>query len=78
MLRAPRNLTEARIKALKKMALQVVPLLPDDQKEAEYVLGVAMIHVAYMNDRKGLGTVADQLDVKSKLLEFTQRYRSGA
>ena len=78
MLRAPRNLPEARIKALKRMALNVVPLLPDDLREAEYVLSVALIQAVFLNDRKGLGTVADQLDVKNKLIEFKQRYRSGA
>jgi hypothetical protein len=70
MLLHQRNLDEARIKALKQLALQVVPLLPDDRQEAEYVLGLAWVHVAFLNEHKLPGKIAEELALDTKVLEF--------
>jgi len=70
MLLHQRGLDEPRIKELKKLALQVVPLLPDDQKEAEYVLGLAWVHLAFLNEHKLLGAIAEETVLDNTVLEF--------
>ena len=70
MLVHERDLNESRIKELKKLALQVVPLLPDDQNEAEYVLGLAWVHVAFLNEHKTLGEIAEETVLDNTVLEF--------
>ena len=70
MLLHQRDLDEARIKALKHIALQVLPLLPDDQREAEYVLGLAWVHVAFLNEHTLPGEIAKELTMDSNVLEF--------
>jgi hypothetical protein len=70
MLLHQHGLDEPRIKELKKLALQVVPLLPDNQKEAEYVLGLAWIHVAFLNEHKTLGEIAEETVLDNTVLEF--------
>jgi hypothetical protein len=70
MLVHERDLDESRIKVLKKLALQVVPLLPDDQNEAEYVLGLAWVHVAFLNEHKTPSEIAEETVMDKTVLEF--------
>ena len=70
MLLHQRDLDEARIKALKQLALQVVPLLPDDRREAEYLLGLVWVHVAFLNEHKPPSDIAEELTLENKVLEF--------
>jgi hypothetical protein len=70
MLLHQRNLDEARIKALKQLALQIVPLLPNDRLEAEYVIGLAWVHVAFLNEHRPPSEIAEELVLDSNVLEF--------
>jgi hypothetical protein len=70
MLLHAHSLEAARIKELKKLALQVVPLLPDDQHEAEYVLGLVWVQVAFLNEDKLPGQIARETVLDNAVLEF--------
>jgi hypothetical protein len=69
MLPQPREINAERIKDLKKLSLQIVPLLPDDRREAEYVLGIVGVHIAFLNEHKLLGEI-EQTSIDNRVLEF--------
>ena len=72
----PQGLSAKRIKALKKMALPVVQMLPSNREEAYFVLGVATIHVDYLDGGKLVREEMGEAGLEARVLEFTRRFRS--
>ena len=70
MLPQPREINAERMKDLKKLSLQIVPLLPDDRREAEYVLGIVGVHIAFLNEHKLPGEIAEETTLDNRVLEF--------
>jgi len=75
MLLHQRDIDPSRIKELKKLSLQLVPMLPDDRQEAEYVLGLVWVHLAFLNEDKLPGNT-DELPLDPRVLEFKRAGRA--